>query len=56
MKPLTYNIDLRDWLDKEAERQQVQHGKKNHALISAAAEATERFSDDELEEFARRRS
>lgn len=48
-KPLTYNIDLTDWLDREAERQKVQHGAA-HELVTAAAEATLYFTDDELEE------
>lgn len=49
---LTHNIDLRDWLEKAAEKQAQEQGPAVHALIAGAAAATEQFSDDELEEAA----
>lgn len=49
-QPLTFNIDLRDWMDHEVERQRLQHGEKLNKQIADAAEALEYFTDDELEE------
>lgn len=49
-KPLTYNIDLTDWLDRAAERQRQEHGERVHKLIADAAKASDFFTDDELEE------
>lgn len=47
---LTHNIDLRDWLEREADKQAAEQGPAARSLIASAAEATEYFTDDELEE------
>lgn len=50
----TFNIDLRDWLEKEADRQVAQQGPRVRSLIADAAAADEYFTDDELEELCAR--
>ncbi len=50
---LKHNIDLRDWLEREADKQAEQLGPKQVARISAAAQALDHFTEDELEEAAR---
>ncbi len=47
---LTYNLDLRDWIEREADKQMAQQGPRASGLIADAAEASEYFTDDELEE------
>jgi len=50
MSTLTYNIDLRDWLEREADKQAAEQGPVIRSLIADATEAGEYFTDDELEE------
>ena len=47
---LTFNIDLRDWMDHEVERQRMHHGEKLHKQIADASRALDHYTEDELEE------
>lgn len=49
---LTHNIDLSTWLDKAADKEAEIQGEQHRKRIAAAAQATEIFGDDELEEHA----